>query len=51
VDTSLLVGLVKVEEAGSLSHALAGLDRAEKAAVLGTTRGLDRLLALAGEGR
>jgi membrane glycosyltransferase len=51
VDTSLLVGLVKVEEAGSLSHALAGLDRAEKAAVLGNTRGLDRLLALAGEGR
>jgi len=51
VDTDLLVGLVKVEEAASLSHALAGLDRAEKAAVLGNTRGLDRLLALAGERR
>ena len=50
VDARLVVGLVKVAEADSLPQALARLDRAEKAAVLGDARGLERLVSLAAAG-
>ncbi|MFT8243992.1 glucans biosynthesis glucosyltransferase MdoH [Roseomonas sp. BN140053] len=50
VDAVLLVGLTKVAEAESLEEALAGLSRAEKAAVLGDAGGVDGLLALAQRG-
>ncbi|OYW08467.1 MAG: glucan biosynthesis glucosyltransferase H, partial [Rhodospirillales bacterium 12-71-4] len=48
IDTALLVGLVKVEEAATLDAALAGLTRAEKAALLSDARGVQALLRLAG---
>ena len=47
-DATLLVGLTRVREAETLDEALAGLSRAEKAAVLGDAEGLERLLELAG---
>ena len=46
-DATLLVGLARAAEAESLEDALAGLTRAEKAAVLGDAGGLDRLVLLA----
>ncbi|HEY4252450.1 MAG TPA: glucans biosynthesis glucosyltransferase MdoH [Roseomonas sp.] len=48
IDTVLLVGQVKVEEADTLPDALGRLTRAEKAAVLADPAGLERLLDLAG---
>jgi membrane glycosyltransferase len=48
IDVPLLTGRVKAVEAASLGDALAGLSRAEKAALLADPEGLDRLLALAG---
>ncbi|MFC0408718.1 glucans biosynthesis glucosyltransferase MdoH [Roseomonas elaeocarpi] len=47
IDPNLCVGLTRLTEAETLSEALAGLSRAEKAAVLASRDGLDRLLALA----
>jgi membrane glycosyltransferase len=49
IDTALVVGLVKVAEAGTLSEALARMTPAEKAAVLADRRGLDGLLELGGK--
>ncbi len=49
VDAILLVGLARAAEAETLDDALAGMSRAEKAAVLGDAGGLERLLALAGQ--
>jgi membrane glycosyltransferase len=47
VDPDLLVGLVKLEEASSVSAAVGDLTPREKAAVLGDLRGLERLATLA----
>jgi membrane glycosyltransferase len=49
IDPALLVGLAKLEEAETLAAALGGLTRAEKAAVLGSARGVARLAALGKE--
>jgi membrane glycosyltransferase len=47
LDPVLLVGMAKLGEAETLSEATAALTRAELAAVLGNTGGIDRLAALA----
>ena len=47
IDPSRLVASVKAREAESLAEALAGLSRAEKAALLGDAEGLEALLSLA----
>lgn len=46
IDVPLLVGLTKLKEADSLHTAIDQLSRQEKAAVLGSAEGLDRLMAL-----
>ncbi len=46
VDVHLVVGLAKLDECASLEEALEVLTEAEKRALLGSERGLDRLLAL-----
>jgi membrane glycosyltransferase len=45
-DSNLATGLAKLEEADSLEAAAAALTRAEKAAVLGSAAGLQRLMQL-----
>jgi membrane glycosyltransferase len=47
VDPTLLVAMVKAQEARDLDEALDGLSRAEKAALLADATGLDRLVGLA----
>ncbi|MCB4824703.1 glucans biosynthesis glucosyltransferase MdoH [Roseicella aerolata] len=47
VDPTLLVAMVKAQEARDLGEALDGLSRAEKAALLADAAGLDRLVGLA----
>lgn len=47
IDVPLLVGLAKITEAETLRAALDPLSRQEKAAILGSAEGLDRLMALA----
>jgi membrane glycosyltransferase len=46
LDVHLVVGLAKLEECANLEEALEVLTEAEKRALLGSERGLDRLLAL-----
>jgi membrane glycosyltransferase len=48
VDPTVLVAMVKAQEARDLDEALGGLSRAEKAALLTTPAGVDRLVGLAG---
>ncbi|GAB0117691.1 glucans biosynthesis glucosyltransferase MdoH [Acidisoma sp. 7E03] len=49
IDVPLLVGLAKVQEAGTLRAALDALSRQEKAAILTSAEGLDRLILLTAE--
>lgn len=46
INADLLVGLLKLEESPDRTVAVAALNRAEKAAVLATADGLDRLTVL-----
>ncbi len=48
IDAALVLGLAKLEDADVLPAALATLERAELAAVLGSRAGVARLVALAG---
>ncbi len=48
IDVPLLVGLTKLREAASLEQAGAALSRQEKAAVLASDEGIERLMALGG---
>ncbi len=46
VDAALVVGMAKLEDAQTLAEGVAGLERAELAAVLGSRAGVARLVAL-----